>query len=108
MDNKQIEEMAEEIQRYVLKRDSAIVLNFTIGGQHKRGIAEHLIKKGYRKERVGHWFIREYEFFTCSECGHDYWNSCDCTKEAKERLAEGDTPNFCPNCGSKMKGEDNG
>lgn len=69
------------------------------------GCAEKAYAKGYRKERQGHWFIREYEFFTCSECGHDYWNSCDCTKEAKERLAEGDTPNYCPNCGSKMKGE---
>jgi hypothetical protein len=55
--------------------------------------------------RHGHWYIREYEFFTCSECGHDYWNGCDYTEQAKERLKNGEHPNFCPNCGAKMDGE---
>lgn len=55
--------------------------------------------------RHGHWYIREYEFFTCSECGHDYWNGCDYTVQAKERLANGEHPNYCPNCGAKMDGE---
>ena len=68
-------------------------------------ISEQLYEQGYRKVEQGYWFIREYEFFTCSECGHDYWNGCDCTKEAKEQLAEGEYPNYCPNCGAKMKGE---
>lgn len=58
----------------------------------------------YHKQREGHWFIREYEYFTCSECGHDYYNGCEYTQEAKERLADGKYPNFCPNCGAKMKG----
>ena len=54
----------------------------------------------------GEWYIREYEYFTCSECGEDYRNSCDCTREAEEKLQNGDYPNFCPNCGARMVGED--
>lgn len=54
---------------------------------------------------IGKWWIREYEYFTCSECGDDYWNGCDCTGEAEERLRSGDCPNFCPNCGAYMRGD---
>ena len=66
--------------------------------------AERAVEAGYVKQSEGHWFIQEYEYFTCSECDYDHWNSCDSTKEAKERLANGDIPNYCPNCGAKMKG----
>ena len=72
------------------------------GVRTNAGIA--LYNAGYQKQSKGHWFIREYEFFTCSECGHDYWNGCDYTQQARERLANGDVPNYCPNCGAKMKG----
>ena len=97
---KQIEEMAKE-------------LNFCKGIPYeicrtkvdcKHCLAEQFFNAGYRKPSEGHWCIIEYEFFTCSECGHYHWNSCDSTAEAKERLAKGDAPNFCPNCGAKMKG----
>ena len=54
--------------------------------------------------KTGHWYIREYEYFTCSECGEDYWNSCDSTAEAEELLETGDYPNYCPNCGADMRG----
>lgn len=63
-----------------------------------------LYDAGYRKQSEGHWFIREYEYFTCSECGHDHYNGCDYTEQAKERLANGECPKFCPNCGANMKG----
>jgi rubrerythrin len=101
MDNKQIKEIAKVIARRSVSFRNPDVAFMTTATK----TAESIYNVGYRKERVGHWFIREYEFFTCSECGHDYWNSCDCTKEARERLAEGDTPNYCPNCGARMKGE---
>ena len=52
----------------------------------------------------GYWFILEYEYFTCSECGYYHPNGCDSTREAKENLADGKAPNYCPDCGAKMKG----
>ena len=57
------------------------------------------------ESKTGKWYIREYEYFTCSECGEDYWNSCDSTAEAEELLKTGDYPNYCPNCGANMRGE---
>ena len=54
------------------------------------------------ESKTGKWYIREYEYFTCSECGEDYWNSCDSTAEAEELLETGNYPNFCPNCGCRM------
>lgn len=68
--------------------------------------AEKLVAKGYRKQIEGHWFIVEYEFFTCSECNYGYYNGCSSTRQAKERLTRGCYPNFCPDCGAKMKGGD--
>ncbi len=56
----------------------------------------------YHKQSEGHWFISEYEYLTCSECGEYYYTGCDSTAEAKKRLADGRHPNYCPNCGAKM------
>lgn len=66
--------------------------------------AEKMTTKGYRKKSEGHWFILEYEYFTCSECGYYHPNGCDSTKEAKEKLAEGVYPKYCAECGAQMKG----
>jgi len=52
----------------------------------------------------GKWFFTEYEYFTCSECGESYPNSCESTAEAKEKLANGDVYLFCPHCGKIMDG----
>lgn len=60
--------------------------------------------QGYRKQSEGHWFILEYEYFTCSECGYYHPNGCDSTQEAKENLANGKVPKYCSECGAKMKG----
>ena len=65
-----------------------------------------MLENGYRKQSEGHWFILEYEYFTCSECGYYHPNGCDSTREAKENLADGKAPNYCPDCGAKMKGGD--
>lgn len=56
--------------------------------------------------RHGHWFILEYEYFTCSECGYYQPNGCDSTKEAKEKLAEGKVPKYCSECGARMDGDE--
>ena len=61
---------------------------------------------GYRKQKEGHWFILEYEYFTCSECGYYHPNGCDSTKEAKEKLAKGNVPKYCDECGALMLEEE--
>ena len=67
--------------------------------------SEALYNAGYRKQSEGHWFILEYEYFTCSECGYYHPNGCDSTREAKEKLADGKVPKYCSECGAKMKEE---
>ena len=53
----------------------------------------------------GYWFISEYEYLNCSECGESYFTGADSTAEAKERLAEGRYYPYCPHCGAKMDAE---
>jgi hypothetical protein len=92
MSKEQIEEMAKVVAEVQY-----------LGGLEQK-VAELLYDKGYRKQIEGHWFILEYEYFTCSECGYYHPNGCDTTKEAKEKLAEGIYPKYCADCGAKMKG----
>ena len=78
----------------------------TLDFESGKKVIEHLKQMPSADRPTGKWLIREYEYFTCSECGEDYWNGCDCTQEAKERLQNGDYPNFCPNCGARMDGDE--
>lgn len=55
--------------------------------------------------RHGYWFITEYEYFTCSECGNSYYNGCESTAEAKQRMKDGFYDNYCGHCGAKMDGK---
>ena len=55
--------------------------------------------------RHGYWYIVEYEYLNCSECGESYYTGADSTREARERLAEGEYYPYCPHCGAKMDGE---
>ena len=76
-------------------------------GTYKPEVLSEFLKEYFMpsaEPKTGKWYIREYEYFTCSECGEDYWNSCDSTAEAKELLETGEVPNYCPNCGARMKG----
>lgn len=50
----------------------------------------------------GYWRIDEYDFFTCSACGGSYYNGADSTNQARHMLEQGETFNFCPNCGARM------
>ena len=96
------EKQIEEIARFLWKR--TLIPNEELCSD----AAEALYNAGYRKQSEGHWFILEYEYFTCSECGYYHPNGCDTTKEAKEKLAEGRYPKYCSECGAKMKGEGQG
>ena len=58
--------------------------------------------------RHGEWFLVEYEYLVCGKCGDWYYTGCESTAEAKEKLRNGDTPNYCPNCGAKMDGKGDG
>ena len=73
----------------------------------RKSIKDELLSLPSADRPTGEWYIREYEYFTCSECGEDYWNSCDSTAEAEELWETGEYPNFCPNCGADMRGEQN-
>ena len=101
---KQIDEMAKLICTF------PHCINYNIIGGCKASEcniadkAEAIYNAGYRKQSKGHWFILEYEYFTCSECGYYHPNGCDSTQEAKEKLAGGKVPKYCSECGAKMKG----
>ena len=57
--------------------------------------AEKMTAKGYRKQSEGEWKQVYYSFprYACTNCNHLYNN-----KEYK----------YCPNCGAKMRKEDEG
>jgi hypothetical protein len=65
-------------------------------------IATDLYNAGYRKERQGKWKVRGLprprgcpiiHAITCSNCGFDI------------EMLQGKRYKYCPNCGSKMRGE---
>lgn len=56
--------------------------------------------------KYGHWFFTEYEFFTCSECGKDYYQGADSSEEARKKLRTGEFHSRCPHCGAYMSGGD--
>ena len=63
-----------------------------------------IFENEYGKHSVknGHWFFTECEYFSCSICGKSYYNGCDSSSEAREKLENGDVYLFCPFCGSAM------
>ena len=100
-EQKQIEEMAEELRHSCEGECFRDKDGFTDCDVCKACL---LYNAGYRKQSEGHWLIIEYEYFTCSKCGYYHPNGCDTTKEAKEKLADGIYPKYCAECGAKMKG----
>ena len=65
---------------------------------NEHDIAEQAYKNGYEdgmRDAVKHgrWVFRKnWDFFVCAECSHQ---SSNCS-------------NYCPNCGARMDGDDNG
>lgn len=66
------------------------------------------LKKEYTEDvdeeetETGEWFVSEYEYLTCSECGESYYTGAESTAEAHQRLREGQFYPFCPHCGKPM------
>ena len=99
--NKQIEEMAFNL---IMATSPLGVKDLTKQFDYETVAKDLYELYGWRKQVEGEWFIPEYEYLACSECGEYYYTGCDSTAEAKGRLADGICPNYCPNCGAKMKG----
>lgn len=68
--------------------------------EKQEALDEFAERLGYRKQSEGEWIKHtdEYdcEYATCSCCGEDYYDSTEDTIDMFY--------NFCPNCGSKMRG----
>lgn len=57
--------------------------------------------------RHGKWLFSDYDYFTCSVCGGQYFTGADSTKDAKAMLENNAYYPYCPYCGASMKGEKN-
>lgn len=69
------------------------------------GNIKHMPAADVAEVKHGYWFISEYEYLNCSECGESYFTGADSTAEAKQLLAEGNYYPYCPHCGAKMDAE---
>lgn len=54
--------------------------------------------------RHGKWLFSDYDYFTCSVCGGQYFTGADSTKDAKAMLENNDYYPYCPHCGARMDG----
>ena len=54
--------------------------------------------------RHGKWLFSDYDYFTCSVCGGQYFTGADSTKDAKAMLENNAYYPYCPHCGARMDG----
>lgn len=54
--------------------------------------------------RHGKWLFSDYDYFTCSVCGGQYFTGADSTKDAKAMLENNAYYPYCPYCGARMDG----
>ena len=98
IDKQAVEEMAKAIFEPKVAIDGIDIAFASVHGadkaeSHFMRIAEHLYNAGYRRQSEGEWRLLRNMMCECSMC-HDCFNYYSST----------DLPNFCPNCGAKMKG----
>ena len=99
--NKQIEEMAKDLRKsehwFFDDRDCDFELD-------RKKTAETLYNAGYRKQSEGQWLNGVNGSKVCSMCGKEplYTKSGTVFATTFYRVK---TP-FCPNCGAKMRKED--
>ena len=71
---------------------------------HTRIIAEVLYNEGWRKQSEGEW-VGEADGYADGELVYDVWHCSECNHCIDDGTDDPDLlPNFCPNCGAKMKG----
>lgn len=89
-------EMAEMLE--IIEKAREIYANDITDHTENEYIREGLLDAGYRKQREGEWEARTdvVGFVCCSVCK-------DCN--LYDEWADGKKWNYCPHCGSKMKGE---
>jgi rubrerythrin len=64
-----------------------------------------LYEAGYRKQSEGEW-IGEADGYADGELVYDVWYCSECNHCIDDGTDDADLlPNYCPNCGAKMKGE---
>lgn len=102
MDNKQIEEIYQEILTAEREFFGKAALNV------EKYVAKHLYNAGYRKERRGEWidlYKGKYEnkLYACSVCRKGAFLRVEANELNTPRTVQALTP-YCPHCGSKMKG----
>lgn len=110
--NKEIEEMSEVIASKICEEYSPKCEEWQ---PHNCGqcyanstpiseVAEHLYNAGYRKQSEGEW-IGEADGYADGELVYDVWHCSECNHCIDDGTDDADLlPNYCPNCGAKMKG----
>ena len=88
---KQIEEMEKVIA-------DAFMADYNIGCDPCTGtVATALYLEGYRKQSEGEWEKRTFVIFDSEKVGYRC-SECNTTWDTPTK------PNYCPNCGARMKG----
>lgn len=59
-----------------------------------------------QKRRKAYWFIRDYQYLTCSNCGYDLRTGCESMEEAEANYKKPLELFYCPHCGCEMTRED--
>lgn len=99
-ESEQIEEMAKVFYEAMLRAHPIDVAN----GKASTYYAAAFYNAGYRKQRVGEW-TGESDGYADGEPVYDVWHCSECNHCIDDGTDDADLlPNYCPNCGSKMKG----